>query len=152
MTRGEAHRAEIGQRGAGIADDEHVAGLAFGVGVPRCFAVQVLDVVAQAFLGQQPGDEGEVALAAEQSRERMRSSRRVLVLVDGSPRVRGAELQNAPTTTCELFKLLGDNKLPILRRHCFHRLMIFRMFQPGQVDMRWIVDLAQQCGQITPLV
>ncbi len=42
--------------------------LAPGVGVLRRFAVQVLDVVAQAFLGQQPGDEGEVALAAEHSR------------------------------------------------------------------------------------
>ena len=42
--------------------------LALGVGVPRRFTVQVLDVVAQAFLSQQPGDEGDVALAAEHSR------------------------------------------------------------------------------------
>ena len=65
---GKAHRAEFGQRGTGIADDEHVAGLALGVGVPGRITVRVLDVVAQAFLSQQPGDEGEVALAAEHSR------------------------------------------------------------------------------------
>ena len=62
------------------------------------------------------------------------------------------EIRNVSTTTCDLSKLLGDNKLPILRRHCFHRLMIFWMVQPGQADMGRIIDLAQQREQITPLV
>ena len=48
--------------------------------------------------------------------------------------------------------LLGDNKLPILRRHSCRHLMIFWMFHPGKLNMRGATDLAQQRGQITPLV
>ena len=63
-----------------------MARLAFGVGVLRRFAVQVLDVVAQPFLGEQPGDEKARSL----SRYWVHTER-VLVLVDGSPRARGAD-------------------------------------------------------------
>ena len=91
---GRAHRAEIRKSGAGIGDDEHVAGLAPAVGVLRGSAVQVLDVVAQAFLGQQPGDEGEFALAAEHSRSEC-GRHDGLVAVQGSPRSGAVQMSRA---------------------------------------------------------
>ena len=63
MAAAEAHRAQIRGRGRRIGDDEHVARLALSVGIPRGVAVQVLDVVAQAFFGEQARNEGQVALA-----------------------------------------------------------------------------------------
>ena len=62
-----------GSVAAAIGDDEHVARLALGVGGLRGVAVQVLDVVAQAFLGDQALDEAEVALAVRVHRLRVRS-------------------------------------------------------------------------------